>query len=31
VDFKEVTLDDKCICLTCFEEFMNPEVEEEGD
>ncbi len=31
VDFKEVSPDDKCICLTCFEEFMNPEPEEEGD
>lgn len=31
VDFKESSTDDKCICLTCFEEFMNPEEEEERD
>jgi hypothetical protein len=29
VDLKEVSPDEKCICITCYEEFVNPE-EEEG-
>lgn len=28
VDLKETCIDDKYICLTCFEEIMNPEDEE---
>jgi len=31
VDFKEVSPEEKCICLTCFDEFMNPEEEEDKD
>lgn len=31
VDLKETSDDEKCICLTCFEEFMNVEDEEEKD
>ena len=29
VDFKEICLDDKYICSTCFSEIMNPEGDEE--
>ena len=31
VDFKETSLEDKYVCITCYEEFMNPEKEEERD
>jgi len=31
VDFKEISSEDKCICITCYEEFMNPVEEEERD
>lgn len=31
VDFREVSPADKCICLACFDEFMNPEEGEESD
>lgn len=31
VDLKESCLDDKYICLTCFEEILNPEEKEDRD
>jgi hypothetical protein len=30
-DLKDISTEEKCICITCFEEFMTPEEDEEKD